>query len=81
MTQEKLIHYRKCVINKLLKLHIEGCSLKFDNDCDDCNKDVLFINALVNQLEYCMDNKLTKEAETIDKLLSKRCGKCNQCPD
>lgn len=74
-------YYRKCLIKKLIHLKVRDCSLVFDNDCEECDKDVLYINALVNQLEYCMEHDLTDEVNTIQSLLSKRCGNCTNCPD
>lgn len=81
------IKYHECILNRLLKLEIDDCGVKEDNQCKDCQNcanclsSVLSVQTYVDGLYIAIQYGFYTEAIEILSQLDKLCGVCNTCPD
>lgn len=71
-------HYHSCVLNKLLKLDINGCEVKEPKDeCDGCEGNTLYAYAILETLIEAVNYKNFTEAFLLMKQLDELCQECS----
>lgn len=75
------IQYHECVLNKLLKIEVDGCKPVINTECDECEGNVPFISSLLQALKEAVKFGFYEEAIKIIKNLDDLCDICHTCPD
>ena len=74
------IKYHECLLNRVLKIDIKDCN-EIINNCDNCNKNILFLSTLINSLNSTIKFAFYEEAIRITEVLEDICDTCHTCPD
>ena len=74
------IKYHECLLEKVLKIDLEGCIKKSDN-CDNCNKNIFSLSTLINALTISIQHGFYEEAARISNVVEDMCDICYLCPD
>lgn len=80
------IKYETCILEKVLKIEIEGCEEKsVIDDCEDCTEkgveSACYISTLFNALKGAVQHGFYAEAKQIKKQLDCVCKPCKGCPE
>ena len=78
---KNFILYNECLLDKLLKIDIDGCNPTTENRCNECVEDIFYINVLLTTLEEAIKYNYYKEAIRIIENLDDLCDICGTCPD
>lgn len=79
ITTDKINKYHQCIINKLLHIKIDGCNIVFDDSCNNCNQDVLYLSAVLDALLYADANNMSNEVQRFESIFNSQCGECGDC--
>lgn len=78
--KQKVYKYKKCLLEKTLKISIKGCDEKKD-ECVECQDDLCLLNSLINGLEIAIENQDEDSAIKIVSEIEKMCKPCHNCPE
>lgn len=73
-----IIKYYDCLLDKTLKLKLEGCK-QVKNECKDCDEDVFYIGSLISSLRFSIVKMMKEESDFIVNSLEKYCDSCGSC--
>jgi hypothetical protein len=79
------LKYHECILDKLLKVEIDGCggkcTTKNCKDCQDCGKSAMTAHLYLKNLYLAIEQGFYTEAKGIIEALDKICETCTNCPD